>query len=445
MPGPAFGVPVIEYGLGYPKQGPAGTLVNQIQVPLVDLNFGTGFYFIDSASQLPAPVAGKITLSAGHYFLNPNAPIDIGANQIYITGFSNARLYGGNITSSNPTATIFCDGGYARFDSVDIGNTGGGDVIRIDNFGGIYGSPNIVGGTTGKALNAISAYFVVLKSILWSGSTGIDIGNILQLLQIESSIFTDNDTFKITGSVASFYLSDSVFSSTVPGITLLDIQNTASIGFSNNTGNRFITVAGQTGLHADVAAFAVQGNKVARCSFEGAGTALTGATASTTKALIAGCSGIANSAPRGYASFTGGATVTNATTQGIYYPIGGTFVAGDEQLINLSANEIVNNTGRTITVNVRASSGGSTSSPGDDWAIAIIKNGGASFNPAAPGGAVNVGSLQWKASGGAWSGIASGQTTLAPGDKLRPYIANVSAAAKTYTAVTANIIIEVTG
>lgn len=26
MPGPAFGVPVIEYGLGYPKQGPAGTL-----------------------------------------------------------------------------------------------------------------------------------------------------------------------------------------------------------------------------------------------------------------------------------------------------------------------------------------------------------------------------------------------------------------------------------
>lgn len=114
-------------------------------------------------------------------------------------------------------------------------------------------------------------------------------------------------------------------------------------------------------------------------------------------------------------------------------------MSGDEQLLVRSGDKIVNNIGVSTVVDCNAELSGTTSSPSDMWSIAIIKNGGATFNLASPGGASIVDAANWKAGSGFISMTLSNQTTMAPSDTVGVYVANIDANSRSLTAATANL------
>ena len=317
----------------------------------------TRFKWVSSLSDLPTPVSGVITLTAGAYFFTDT--VDLLGNRLNCTGL--VALLG----SSSETAGIKSTGlgAYAMITStysLPIRNL----TLTAPSGASLF---NLVAGSSTYALD-------------WAAVNFLDTANIGLISGYGNTIFNDGAFLNSTGltfggTIGTVAFNNYLFDVTSgTGITVpasVTISRRFRINYSSA-----VVAGGATGLNVSGSATIASDSYILdTMNFSGAGTYTTGVAYSDNKARFTNCRGIANSSTLGYATMIGNATATVIAAPATPVLIAGTLTLESiSQRFTLASNALV--CGSAVTANYEISVNiSATTTANNVVAVYIYKNG----------------------------------------------------------------------
>ena len=318
----------------------------------------TGWVFVATMADLPAPVSGVINLVANQTYVFTNS-LDLGGARL--VGNQNTTLLGGSSENTVLTST----------------GLNSATALVTSNWSLPIRNLTI---THGTALN-LDASLNANQALDWFGVNFTNCATVGTIKGYNNVIWTDCallDSAGLTfdGTIGTVGFSQCIFSGRASGTTI-------TLPATANITRRFrliycalITPSTGTGINVSASAtIPVEGYILDTCNFSGSGTYTTGVAFDDNKSLWVENKGVTNSASIGYMTMNGNATATVVASSGVAYKAAGTTTQqSPTQRFTHSSNRLTY-TGaitRTFRVSVIAAF---TSTTNNQIGLYVAKNG----------------------------------------------------------------------
>lgn len=284
------------------------------------------FVYVKSLSDLPAPVAGVITLTPYNtYTIIGN--VDLQGNRLVGV---NVAIQGTSATVNSLTSTGLIAGQYLFAGS---GNVKIEDVTFLGN-----------GTNNGIFFNEATGSLLVELSVFSNFAKGLLIVNATNALINRCN--TVNSDIEISGTIGFSSFRETVITQTEAGhIGLNILASTVVQGRLIISDCAFSVFAGNTGLNTSTSVtFNDESMQVRVCRFSGAGTRVAGILQDNNKAIFSDNIGISNTAVNGQMYMNGNTTATTITTANTFIKVAGTTTpSADNAKYTHSNNRLTNN------------------------------------------------------------------------------------------------------
>lgn len=291
---------------------------------LYNLSERTGFTYVSALADLPTPVSGVITLTAGTYYFTQN--VDLAGNRILCSG-------------------VVCLAGTSS-ETAGITSTGLVGVALITT---TYSMPmrdlTITAPSGSTAISAVagsSSYALDWRAVNFSNTASIG-----TISGYSNSIFSDGALLNskgltFDGSVGTIAFENYLFSADAGTIITLPASIVISRRFRIIYSSFVVTGTG-TGLNVSASATIPTDSYILdTVNFSGGATYLTGVAYNDNKSRFTQCKGISNSSTIGYATMINNATATVVGGgAGTYTKMAGTFTLESvSQRFSLTSNKL---------------------------------------------------------------------------------------------------------
>jgi hypothetical protein len=289
-------------------------------------NINNNFIFVNSISDLPAPVSTVYTLLANitYYFTTTidllGGRIVCGANTVILGASSENCL----LTSTGLSASTALITSVYSLPIRNISFTSG-TVFNLDGDG------------TTTALDWNGVNFLDCATV----GTIKDYSNVI----IESSAFLNSANITLDGTIGTIGFNGTLFDG-VTGQTTIIISATANITRRFRIiYSSFVCLSGEIGINVSSSATISDERYILdTVNFSGGGTYLTGVTETSNKALYTACVGITNTAVNGQLYMQNNATATVISASNTFYKVLGTTTASaDNSKYTMTNNRLTNN------------------------------------------------------------------------------------------------------
>lgn len=273
----------------------------------------SSFNFVTSTDDLPAAVAGVITLASNEtYYLE--GTIDL--NGARIVAGQNTAIVGGSSENTVLQSTGLASGTALLSSAYSL-------TLRSLSLSHDTAIALDATGNSGQALDWFGVNFLNCATI----GTIDNYNNVLftSMAFLESAGLTFDGTINTIGLVQC--LVDPPAASTA-----ITLASTLTIGRRFRAiYSAFIVGSGETGINASTSAtIPVEGYILDTVNFSGGGTYTTGVALDDNKALVVNCRGIENSADVGWMYMLNNATATSVASSGVAYKVAGTTTLSSE-------------------------------------------------------------------------------------------------------------------
>jgi hypothetical protein len=295
--------PIVDTSASATKKISFGSLYSALQPQ--------NFVFVDSASDLPAPVSSVITLAANTtYFITVN--LDLGGSRLVCS--QNTTIIGGSSENCSISST-----GLSALSPLISSQWS--LPIRNISFTHDYVLDLDASGNADQAID-------------WFGVNFLNCANVGRVANYTNFIMTDSSLLnssglEFDGSIGTIGFTQCLFDSSTGGTAIIipataNITRRLRIIYSS-----FVTMAGETSLDVSTSAtIPIEGYILDTINFSGGGTYLAGIQSDDNKALFSNCRGVANTFSIANYYVRDNLVATDITNSGVAVKAAGTTSAG---------------------------------------------------------------------------------------------------------------------
>lgn len=318
---------------------------------------GEGLVFVESAANLPEPIAGVRTLAdnTAYYFT------------------TTVDLRGDRLVAGENTVILGSSSENCRIKSTGLSGT-----ALITSAWSLPMRGITLEASIALALDATAN---ANQALDWFGVNFTDCATIGTIKGYSNVIWTDCGVLNsagltLDGTIGTVGFNSCLFDGRASG-TIITLPSTLTISRRFRViYSAFVVLSGETGINASTSAtLPVEGYILDTCNFSGGGTYTTGVGVNDNKSLWTNCRGIANSDTVGTMYMQANATATVIAAVSTPVKVAGTTTAGaNNQRFSHSSNRLTYDGSRTRGFNVTVT-GTLTGGSNDQYGLYVAKNG----------------------------------------------------------------------